>query len=317
MATYSRSSFKSLNYNTFRPHYPATFYKILADYLAAQGNRVPVLRAIDLGCGTGVATYPLLNISERVTGMDLSPVMIQTATDLKEKRLQELGISEANRIDFKTGSVESQIYNGVEGVKEGTVDLITAAQCIHWFKDYPVFFAAAAKLLKKGGVLAYWYYVDPVITRASGPSKVDDTAALKNAYEIYHKYVYDDPQYIGPHWENPGRRIIKEFNVDVNKHIPSELYDNKKINKLEVQPGSPVVANEDDLVLERKSIKLKDLVTYLDTYSGYHAFKEATGDKNDVWGQYLAELEAANGWDRNTTEIDIVWNTGYTFVTKK
>ena len=318
MATYSKASFKSLNYNTFRPHYPPSFYGILGDYIKSRGNPVPVKYALDLGCGTGVATYPLLNIAERVDGLDLSPVMIKTATDLKQKRLKELEIDDSSRINFKAGGVESQLYDGENPIEEGSVDLITAAQCIHWFKDYDTFFSTAAKLLKPKGVLAYWYYVDPVITSFSGPSKVDKATALKNAYDIYFKYVYEDPEYIGPYWENPGREIIKNFYVEVDKHIPESLYGNKKVNKLELHPNTTKEPNEkDDLVLVRKGIKLKELEGYLSTYSGFHSYKEATGDKKDFIGSFFAELEQVNGWDRNETEIDIVWNTGYTFISKK
>lgn len=318
MATYSKASFKSLNYNTFRPHYPASFYGILGDYLKSRGNSVPVRNALDLGCGTGVATYPLLNLSENVVGLDLSPVMVKTAEELKNERLKELDIGNSDRIRFRTGSVESQIYSGLYEIKEGSVDLITAAQCIHWFKDYDIFFKAAAKLLKPGGVIAYWYYVDPVITSFSGPSSVDKETALKNAYDIYHKYVYDDPEYIGQHWENPGRQIIKEFYVDVDKHIPEQLYDYKLINKLELKPGALKDPSENqDLVLRRESIKLKDLEGYLLTYSGYHNYKEATNDEKDFTGSYFAELEKVNGWNRDETTIDLVWNTGYTFITKR
>ena len=107
MTTFSKTNFKSLNYNSFRPHYPPSFYKILADYVTKVELPLPINLPIDktiyLGCGTGVATYPLLNISTNVIGVDLSLKMIETANSLIEKNLQTLGIKNSTltlRIKF-------------------------------------------------------------------------------------------------------------------------------------------------------------------------------------------------------------------------
>lgn len=51
------------------------------------------------------------------------------------------------------------------GLESDSVDLITVAQALHWF-DIDRFFAEAVRVLKPGGVLAFWCYerckVDPV-----------------------------------------------------------------------------------------------------------------------------------------------------------
>ena len=226
MTTFSKTNFKSLNYNSFRPHYPPSFYKILADYVTKVELplpiNLPIDKTIDLGCGTGVATYPLLNISTNVIGVDLSLKMIETANSLIEKNLQTLGINNPTltlRIKFITGSVEEFVkqqqqnkdHSVASTLEPNSIDLITAAQCIHWFQDYDSFFQNCHQLLKNDtGVLAYFFYNDPKIVEFLGPAREDipKEEILKLSYQVYNKYVYDDDNYIGQYWEQPGRNIL-------------------------------------------------------------------------------------------------------------
>ncbi|EGW30941.1 uncharacterized protein SPAPADRAFT_62852 [Spathaspora passalidarum NRRL Y-27907] len=307
MSTFSKSNFKTLHYNTFRPQYPPSFYSILSKYVA---RPLPLQTTIDLGCGTGVATYPLLNISKNVIGIDLSPSMIDTANSLKSSRVKELGYADSS-IRFITGAVEEFV---AKDEHVGQVDLITAAQCIHWFQDYDAFFANAAKLLRPGGVLAYFYYIDPIIVNFSG-SGSDKADVIKKAHDTYLKYAYDDPKLMGPHWEQPGRDILKHFCTTVNDHIPG-LYDDITINTFIPSAEKPYADEQVDLDLKKTGLKLQGYVDYLGTYSGLHNYVEATGDTTFL-DRFLSELEEVTGWDRETTTVDLVWNTGYTFIRKK
>ncbi|CAK9435724.1 uncharacterized protein LODBEIA_P04410 [Lodderomyces beijingensis] len=335
MSTFSKTSFKTLNYNSFRPHYPPSFYAILARYIQQHGGtHLPVDTAVDLGCGTGVATYPLLNLARHVIGVDLSPGMIETANSLVDERLQQLGIAGPSSssspsssattppptIEFKCGAVEDFVNSGQRGeIQNGSVDLITAAQCIHWFKDYHVFFASAAQLLKSGGVLAYFYYIDPMIVDFSGPAREDKSKQeiLQDAYSVYRKYAYDDPTLIGPHWEQPGRSILKHFCVDVNEQIPRDLYQDVVVNTFKAGADNVRADDSKDLDLKKLKIKLSEYVDYFSTYSGFHNFREKTGRADLLSSDFLKELVGVTGWDLDKTEIDLVWNTGYTFMTKK
>ncbi|KAL6449531.1 CRG1 Probable S-adenosylmethionine-dependent methyltransferase CRG1 [Candida maltosa Xu316] len=312
MATFSKSNFKALNYNSFRPHYPPSFYNILANYL----GKTPVENTIDLGCGTGVATYPLLNISQNVVGLDLSPGMIKTANSLIQDNLKKLGIDDVSRIKFVTGSVEDFVKTS--DAKEH-FDLITAAQCIHWFQDYDLFFQKSGELLKSGGVLAYFFYIDPVIIDFTGPSKPSATKEeiIEKAYQVYHKYVYDDKNYIGPHWENPGRNILKHFCEEVNKKVPEDVYTDITINTFKPNLAKPYADETVDLDLKKLNLNLQGYIDYISTYSGFHNYKEATGNSNLLTNEFLTELLDVTGWDLNETKVDLVWNTGYTFIRKK
>ncbi|KAI5950415.1 hypothetical protein CANMA_005343 [Candida margitis] len=319
MTTFSKSGFKTLNYNSFRPHYPPSFYKVLSQYVqkGQQQHELPVAKAIDLGCGTGVATYPLLNFVRYVIGLDLSPSMINTANSLVPQRLKEMGIDPSDsRITFQVGSAESFV-NSSDNVEASSVDLITAAQCIHWFQDYDSFFQSSAKLLKSGGTLAYFYYIDPMIVNFSGPSQGIKEDILEKAYEVYLKFAYNDPNLIGPHWEQPGRNILKNFCEEVNSHIPRDEFTDITINTYKASATNPSADTAQELDLKKLNISLQEYLAYFETYSGFHNYKEKTGNVDLIKADFVKELVDATGWDLEKTKVDLVWNTGYTFIRKK
>ncbi|KAF6062664.1 Methyltransferase domain family protein [Candida albicans] len=225
MTTFSKTNFKSLNYNSFRPHYPPSFYKILADYVTKVESplpiNLPIDKTIDLGCGTGVATYPLLNISTNVIGVDLSSKMIETANSLIEKNLQTL-VEE-----FVKQQQQNKDHSIASTLEPNSIDLITAAQCIHWFQDYNSFFQNCHQLLKN-----------------------DTGRDTQVKYQVYNKYVYDDDNYIGQYWEQPGRNILKHFCQQVNEKIPRDLYTDIVINTFKPSieknnSGNTSIANEE------------------------------------------------------------------------
>lgn len=317
MTTFSKFNYNALNYNSFRPHYPASFYKILNDYVhKGVPSQQLVKNSVDLGCATGITTYPLLSLSENVIGLDLSQKMIDGANSLLAQRCAELGVEDHTRIKFEQGSA-SEFLESHKDLANG-IDLITAAQCIHWFGDYNLFFNSAANLLKSGGTLAYWYYSDPIVVGYSGcESDPLKTQKLKRAKDIYLKYVYEDLNFLGPYWEQPGRGILKNNLRTVNDSIPKNLFEHITIKNYEPAYESYTPPDELDLNLEKKSIPLDDFINYLRTYSSYHKFKNETGDSVNMIELFLSDLEKYLGWDRTTTKIDLVWNTGYTFLTKK
>lgn len=318
MSTFSRGSYKALQYNSFRPRYPASFYDVLGRYVAdGDPGKLPVKRCLDIGCGTGVASFPLLGMAESVIGIEPSDPMIKTANELVQERCDELGISDPSRIHFEKGTAESLASSHNS---EGTIDLITVAEAIHWFGDWKAFFQASAKLLRPGGTLAYWMYVDPVIVDFSGPCKsgAEKVEVLRKAMAAYSKFTYDDPRFIGPYWNQPGRGVLQNMCREVEQVIPHEFFGDVISHEFTAEFGKPDCGLETEaLVLKRQGIKLQDYVNYLETYSGFHAYREATGDAALLSEKFVQALEAETGWDRATTTIDLVWNTKYVFMRRK
>lgn len=305
MATFSKSGFKTLNYNSFRPRYPQSFYKQLVSY--ANGGDL-VKSILDIGCGTGIATYDMLNIAEKVVGNDLSPSMVETCNSLKDQRCKDLGIEDSSRIHFEQGNIDTVSA-------QHQVSMITAAQCLHWSKDFDSFFKSAHQALAPGGTLAYWYYVDPIIVDFKGPSSGDKQEALQKAKDLYFKYCYNDPNLMGPYWEQPGRNVIKNGYKDINCHIPEQLFTEVTVNQYFPQFESYTPPSEqNDLALVKLGVGISDLIKYLSTYSGYHNYLEAHKDSKFL-EEFELELKLITGWTDETT-IDLVWNTGYTFMKK-
>lgn len=309
MTTFAKAAFDSARYEAFRPRYPKSFYELLKTYL----GKAKVGSTLDIGCGTGVATFPLVEISEKVTALDISAKMIETAERVKKDKLALFGVEDQSRVTFKVNSVQSL------DEAPDSYDLVTAAQCIHWFGDFTSFFSAACNFLKPGGVLAYWYYADPIVVEFEGPS--DQTRSKSDisdgARDIYHRFVYDDPNGLGPHWDQPGRNILKDFLVEVDSKIPNDKYKDVSIKKYRPRSTEEAILKDDDLQIYQKNGNLLTFAKYISTYSAYHQYNEATGKGDEFIEEFIKAFEDELGWDREKTTLTLHWNAGYTFMTKR
>ena len=103
---------------------------------AAPGRRF--VRALDLGCGTGLAGAPLRRRVERLEGVDLSPAML---TKARQGGLYD-ALTAADIIDHLRHF-------------HAAFDLIVAADAFAYFGELPPVFAATAAALAPGGLLAF------------------------------------------------------------------------------------------------------------------------------------------------------------------
>ena len=74
---------------------------------------------------------------------------------------------------------------------------------------------------------------------------------------------------------------------------------------------------EVDLDLKKIGISIQDYIDYISTYSGFHNYKEVTGNDDLLTNEFVKEVIEVTGWDLAKTKIDLVWNTGYTFIRKE
>ena len=153
-------------YADFRPTYPPALFDWLAGIAPARGL------AWDCACGSGQASVDLAERFGQVVATDAS-------ADQLAEAMAHPGV------DYRQAAAESS------GLADGSVDLITVAQALHWF-DLPRFYAEARRVLKPGGVLAVWSY---------GVQTLDD--AQVNA-EVQHFYR----DIVGPYW--PAERVQVE-----------------------------------------------------------------------------------------------------------
>ena len=127
-------------YAKHRPAYPAEIVAALcARAEAAGGPRV----AIDIGCGTGIATLGLAQ------GL---PDWQVIASEPNADMLGKARVTCAGQANI------AFMPNGAEALpgEDAGVGLVLAAQALHWF-DMPSFFAEAARVLAPGGIIAILY----------------------------------------------------------------------------------------------------------------------------------------------------------------
>ncbi|MEZ5460498.1 class I SAM-dependent methyltransferase [Dokdonella sp.] len=121
-------------YREARPQYPAALFEFLVAQVAT-----PQL-AWDAGCGNGQASVDLSRYFNRVIGTDPSAEQIANATPRPN-------------IEYRIEPAEQS------SIADDSVDLVCVAQALHWF-DLPRFHEEARRVLKPGGVVAFWSYAD-------------------------------------------------------------------------------------------------------------------------------------------------------------
>jgi predicted TPR repeat methyltransferase len=96
-------------------------------------------RAIDLGCGTGLAAHAFAKEVDAFVGIDISPRMIERAraTGL----YAELEVAE--------------MVQGLSGKPDASADLILAADAMVYLSDFAPVLREAARVLMSGGLLAF------------------------------------------------------------------------------------------------------------------------------------------------------------------
>lgn len=124
-------------YATYRPRYPAPLFEYLAGLTPAHDL------ALDCGTGNGQAAEQLARYFMRVVATDPSSAQIRNAT-------------RRENIEYRVARADES------GLPARSVDLVTAAQALHWF-DAAAFFAETMRVLKPDGALAVWGYGDPIL----------------------------------------------------------------------------------------------------------------------------------------------------------
>jgi ubiquinone/menaquinone biosynthesis C-methylase UbiE len=127
-------------YERFRTGYGRAAY----EHLLHEGALRPGADVVDVGCGTGVSTEPLLAHGATVIGIDPDPEMLARA----HRRL-------GGRARLLEGRAEAL------PVPDRSVDLVVAGQAAHWFRE-PDASRELARVLRPGGTVAYlWKYPAP------------------------------------------------------------------------------------------------------------------------------------------------------------
>lgn len=152
------------DYGRYRPTYPNELCGFLSSLSAHR------TLALDCGCGTGQLAVRLAQYFGSVVAIDAS--------------VEQIGQAHPHpRIAYRVARAEAT------GLPDRSVDLLTAAQSVHWF-DLQAFFAEASRVLRPTGVLALISY---------GVIEVDHpcNAVVSDLYS----------RVLAPYWP-PERRLV-------------------------------------------------------------------------------------------------------------
>jgi SAM-dependent methyltransferase len=119
-------------YAQYRPHYP----KELFDHILGHVKENEL--AWDCGTGNGQSAIPLSKHFKKIFATDISEKQISNAPK-KENIIYAIEPAEKTSL------------------ADGSVDLVTVAQAIHWFK-FDEFYAEVRRVAKPGAVIAVWTY---------------------------------------------------------------------------------------------------------------------------------------------------------------
>jgi predicted TPR repeat methyltransferase len=118
---------------------PALLFKSVLAVRSAAKKPAFFKRAIDLGCGTGLAATAFANGVDHFTGIDLSPRMI-----------------EKSRATGLYAQLEvADMLQGLRGKPEASADLILAADAMVYVADIAPVLTEAARVLDVDGLLAF------------------------------------------------------------------------------------------------------------------------------------------------------------------
>jgi len=152
-------------YAAFRPTYPDALFDWLLGL--APGHAL----AWDAGTGNGQAARALAERFDRVVASDASAGQIRQAPPHP-------------RVEYRVGRAESS------GLPDGSCDLVTAAQALHWF-DVPAFFAEARRVLRPSGVCAVWTYSTPTLDHPACEALLEAYRGEVDAYWPPERYLVD------------------------------------------------------------------------------------------------------------------------------
>jgi SAM-dependent methyltransferase len=199
--------------------------------------------ALDVGCGSGQAAVGLAEHFERVHAVDPSAEQIRNAIPHP-------------RVVYAVAPAEAT------GLPPRSVDLVVAAQALHWF-DLDRFYDEVRRVLKPGGAVAIWCYT---LTRVS--PEVDS---------VIDRYYYET---VGPYWPRE-RRLVD----DGYASLPFP-FDEVPAPELEI----------------RLTWTLVDMLAYLRTWSPTRLYIKANGvDPVSLVEPELAAAWGRHGAPRTVT----------------
>lgn len=181
----------SADYALYRPQSPAEVFDFLYAHCANFGA------AWDCGTGNGQVACELAGRFKSVYGTDISAEQLANAT-------------QKENITYLQERAEQT------SLADGSIDLVTIAQAIHWF-DFDTFYREVRRVVRPGGLIAAWTYsllrLSPTVNRVIDHLYTDITGTY---WDKERKLVDDGYATIPFPFEEivpPPVQIVKEYTL--------------------------------------------------------------------------------------------------------
>lgn len=196
------------DYAQYRLGYPDELFRRLAGYGIGQVGQ----RIVDVGTGTGLFARALGRRGASVTGVDRSETLI----------------GEARRLDAADGLSMTYVVASAEatGLPDEAFDVVTAAQCWHWF-DRAAAAAEARRIVAPGGRLCIahfdWIPLPGNVVEAT-EARID--AFTPGRDKFHTRFAHDQGVY--PDWLRDvavaGFQAIETFSFDTPVRFTHEAW---------------------------------------------------------------------------------------------
>jgi len=200
----NRLAFGSIaeNYQKYRRGYPQELYDFLRTLAPSQAA------VLDIGCGTGKSTEPLVNLASNVVGVDPDPLMLRQAeNNAKEHSLP---------IKYYEGAAEKLPF------ETAMFDVVVSGRAFHWFATDEAI-DEISRVLKPGGLLfVFWSKGDETIDDPLEPSI--DSAIFEKYHWEFNPVKLRDQQAIGELFEKNNYKNVFRVTIPYTESYTLEEY---------------------------------------------------------------------------------------------
>ncbi|KAJ2741434.1 trans-aconitate methyltransferase 1 [Coemansia sp. BCRC 34301] len=282
MATYSNQIYDSFNYQTNRPQYKDALVDTILEYHLKNPKATTDL-AVDVATGTGIFARQLQRAFQRVVGVDISEVMLQSARKVATQSFLEFVQSPAESLSF---------------LDSGSVDVITVATGAHWF-NIDRFVAEAKRVLKPTGTLVIFGYTGfaSFVDYPQCDAMLKEFGLGNNKLSLF--------------WDQ-GRNVLVEGYRDYHRALANGMWGDiiRRIypDTIQGEPSAelPPVVGTAPAVMDY-AVSWRILKNYLSTWSALATFHHKYPDCEAADQVLIREMMAAAGSTDMDEQLNLQW----------
>lgn len=287
---FSDSNFDTDEYWKNRPTYPAEWFQLLLDYHKGGNDH-----AMDVGSGPGEVAVRLFGKFKKITAVDDSEVMRQRCiVNMHQKLNQMLADGECPEIGLDEIGFDAILSpsEDITDLKDGSVDMITAGECVHWF-DWEKWPLEVSRLLRSQGTVCYFEYTDPVLV---------DYPEIQQEIDYM---IYEDETFLEPYWIQPATSRFRMFLQGLSDHFKNDPdFTDVKV----VRYDSIVDKDTSDKLVITRNWTPKQYIDSINTWSASHTWNQT----HDVTAGDMVynRMKELTGWKEEPT-LRLVWPSIY------